>query len=687
MSNKEGLGIGSVLLGKLDRYVPSVQAKFLTILLAPVVLISSFGIAVSAYLQYMDMAGDAQREWKRRSGAYGQLVAKQLWSYDMVALTDIVGVIAQQERVRLIEVIDNRGNIIHRQINQAASQQDQTIVLQVPLFHQKDQTREALGQARFTLERPLAWPLIKSNVIANAVLLLFVVAMLSIGAVFINRGLIIRPLRKLLDAIDASRRSGAYVKVAWSAADEFGQVSEGFNKMQDDLEARGRLLEFQSKWDHVTKLANRSYFERSLEETLTKVARSSTVVGLIFLDLDQFKWINDTFGHAIGDELLALVGERLQTRRHLFDFLARLGGDEFAIIFSEAEEIDRIDILAHQLLLAFATPFELADAQITVSASIGIAQYPADADNGDELLRHADMAMYQAKLSGRNCYKHFSPLMRRRELDHRRRQAEIRGAVERDAFVVHFQPIVNLKTGYNVGFEALIRMQRNGSLVMPDQFVPLAEELGLMNQIGFWVLRQALEQLNRWRADVGHPIDYISVNVSPLQLLAADFVCGVKEALTEYNLPPEALVLEVTENTLMEDRGDAVQTIHQLVDLGCRIAIDDFGKGYSSLSYLRRLPVSLVKIDKSFVQNIPKSQSDCDLLEAILFMGDKLGCLLIAEGIEQTEQHAFLRDLGCPLGQGWLFGRPGSAASLDVEQKGMRPWPPILRTASSRLPA
>ena len=397
--------------------------------------------------------------------------------------------------------------------------------------------------------------------------------------------------------------------------------------------------------DSLTGLPNRSLFERRIAETL-KLGVPAVVA---FLDLDDFKRVNDSLGHAAGDRLLEIAGDRLRRALRDDDTVARLGGDEFAIL---ALNVADVDALVDRLFDVLAAPVMLEGKRLHLRASIGIAT----TDSGDHLLRNADLAMYAAKAAGTNRFAVFTNDMHVNAVARLDRSEELERAIENDELVLHYQSIVDLDLGRVAGFEALVRWQHPvRGFLGPGEFIPLAEETGLIVPLGRWVLREAVRQAATW---AGAP--YLSVNVAGAQLEQPGFVEEVATALSDGGFDAARLVLEVTESSLVGDL--EAERLQALRRLGVRLAIDDFGTGYSSLSYLRKFPMDVLKIDRSFTKD---ACEDSALLNAIVAMGESLGLVLIPEGIEEPEQAEALRALGCRLGQGFLFGRPVPAEELS----------------------
>ena len=402
-----------------------------------------------------------------------------------------------------------------------------------------------------------------------------------------------------------------------------------------------RRLAFQ---DSLTSLPNRPLFEKRIAQALA----SGEPAVVAFLDLDDFKQVNDSLGHAAGDELLKICGERLRHALRGGDTVARLGGDEFAILAPGACDPQ---VLVDRLFDVLSAPVVLEGKRLHLRASIGIAS----TESGDDLLRNADLAMYAAKAAGTNRYAVFTADMHINAVARLDRREQLERAIENEELVLHYQPIVDLDLGRVAGFEALVRWQHpERGFLGPGEFIPLAEETGLIVPLGRWVLREACRQATQW---AGAP--YLSVNVAGAQLEQPGFLAEVESALADGGLCAERLVLEVTESSLVDDL--EAERLQALRRLGVRLAIDDFGTGYSSLSYLRKFPMDVLKIDRSFTRD---ACEDSALLHAIVAMGESLGLVLVPEGIEEQEQADALRALGCRLGQGFLFGRPVPADEL-----------------------
>lgn len=423
-----------------------------------------------------------------------------------------------------------------------------------------------------------------------------------------------------------------------------------------------RELAHRTRHDPLTELPNRVRLFEAIGEALERGRTTGRGVGVVLFDLDAFKVINDSLGHEAGDELLTLVAGRVHGVMRGADTLARAGGDELAIVCNDARSASDPVALARRVRDVFARPFDLQGRPIHLSASFGVSLSDGLDDDPGRLLRDADVAMHVAKRGGRGAIALFAEPMRERAVARLQVEEEMRLALERDEFRVHYQPLVRFDPAEVIGFEALVRWEHPArGLVPPMDFLPLAEETGLILPIGAWVLRAACEQAARWRdesvADGRSPLS-VSVNLSARQLNDPDLVDTVDRALADFDLPATLLVLEITESVLMEDRDRAVEVLHELTTRGVRIGIDDFGTGQSSLGYLKNLPVHTLKIDRSFIDRLGADPEDSAIVAAVVDLGHALGLTVTAEGIETPVQLSELRALGCDLGQGYYFARP-----------------------------
>jgi diguanylate cyclase (GGDEF)-like protein/PAS domain S-box-containing protein len=439
-----------------------------------------------------------------------------------------------------------------------------------------------------------------------------------------------------------------------------GQVAGAVIVFHDVSESQAMALKMAhlAQHDFLTGLPNRMLLTERLSRAIGQARRHSKRVALMFIDLDYFKHINDSLGHTVGDLLLQVVAERLKLCIRDTDTVCRQGGDEFVILLTEIEQTLDAAPVAEKLLASFAEPCLIGGHELHVSLSIGIAIYPDDGQDADEVMKNADTAMYHAKANGRNNYQFFTTEMNTRAVQRLYIEGNLRRALKQDEFMLYYQPKIDLASGVMIGSEALIRWQDpEHGLVYPNQFVPIAEESGLIVPIGSWVLREACRQVCAWQ-DSGLLAVPVSVNISAVEFRHKNFLEGVALILKETGMLPSFLELELTESILMHDAKSSESVLGSLKEMGMQLAIDDFGTGYSSLSYLKRFPINTLKIDQSFVHDIAIDHDDASIVSAMIGMGKSLKQRVIAEGVETEAQLAFLRTLQCDEGQGFLFGHP-----------------------------
>jgi diguanylate cyclase (GGDEF)-like protein len=425
--------------------------------------------------------------------------------------------------------------------------------------------------------------------------------------------------------------------------------------------AWGDKLYHHAHYDALTDLPNRILLKDRLEQALVRAARDGSLVGVLFIDLDRFKKVNDSLGHRTGDRLLVNVAGILNNCVRKADTVIRLGGDEFTVIIPDIDRNEDVfsvvSSIARKIITALSLPMMVDNKEISPTASIGVAVYPRDADNFDDLLKNADSAMYHAKRLGGNNFQFYSPQMNAKTLEQLELESGLRRALERGEFELHYQPQVSVVTGHVVGAEALLRWHHpEMGLILPARFIPMAEETGLILPIGEWVLRSACIQAKIWH-DQGFPDVKIAVNLSARQFCQPDLLRQVEQALS-VGIPPASLEVEITEAIYMDNAESTVERLRQIKELGVSISIDDFGTGYSSLSYLKRFPIDTLKIDYCFIHPLPADAGSATIVRAIIAMAQGLNMTLIAEGVEKVEQYEFLKQLGCQFIQGFYTGKP-----------------------------
>ena len=490
---------------------------------------------------------------------------------------------------------------------------------------------------------------------------------------------IIRPihrLRRLACEIGQGNWSVQVNEV--NSRDEFGELATAFKEMAGNLQLSDERVRFLAYHDILTGLPNRAMFKEYVNRSIAHAKRKQQSLAILFLDVDNFKKVNDTLGHHAGDLLLQKVSERLtkvlrgddyvsrgRALEHQDKILARLGGDEFIILLTDIQDSHAAGAVAQRLVDTLARPISVSEQECHVSASIGITLYPSDGIDTNELIKHADIAMYHAKAKGKNNYQFFENSMNVETIERLELEAKLRYALEQGHLELYYQPQVDGVTHEVVGLEALLRWRNPElGLILPTEFIAVAEASGLILPIGEWVLREACRQARVWQ-EAGHPLHVISVNVSSIQFARQDVPSIVQKALSESRLDPRCLELEITESAIMSDPETAVKMLDQIKALGVNIALDDFGTGYSSLSHLRRFPIDTLKIDRSFIHQIDEKSTDAEIVAAIAAMAHTLGLRVVVEGIEKESHLGIVVERKCDVIQGFLFSRPLPANEID----------------------
>ncbi|HTP66360.1 MAG TPA: EAL domain-containing protein [Geobacteraceae bacterium] len=443
--------------------------------------------------------------------------------------------------------------------------------------------------------------------------------------------------------------------------DATGKITHFLSRMEDITEKKQKLesILHLAYYDSLTSLPNQHFFHELLHNALAQAQRYERMLAVLFLDLDRFKNINDTLGHSVGDQLLKAVAQRLKdccSREG--DTVGRRGGDEFIILLPELKDVNGPVRVAQRIINAFSRTFILPEHELSISTSIGISIFPHDGGDPEALIKKADMAMYRAKEGGRNRYHLYTPTTDTQVFERLALENSLRKAFERDEFLLHYQPKLNIATGRVISVEALVRWRHpEMGLVMPTQFIPLAEETGLIAPLGEWVLRAACVQNKAWQ-DAGYPSMRIAVNISPKQFQLHNLAEIVERALSDARLNADCLELEITENVMLRNEDAVAKTLCRLSDLGVHISIDDFGTGYSTFSYIRRIPIDSLKIDQSFINDICSNLNDEAITTAVIDMAQSLNLNVVAEGVETEEQRKLLESLNCSEMQGYYFSRP-----------------------------
>lgn len=509
--------------------------------------------------------------------------------------------------------------------------------------------------------RGLAW---------NIVQIVVAFSILAVAVALVTSRAVTRPLQRMVMAVRQFSGERGIDPLEIRKRDEIGQLAQSFNEMQsilnnhlDSLHQKEDRLQHMVQHDHLTNLPNRLMLFDRLRHAMDRASRSGHLVALIFIDLDRFKDINDSLGHAAGDEVIRHAATLLAHAIRGSDTIARLGGDEFVILVDEVENLSQVSALVQKLLKEVLRPVKIEGQDLYLSASMGVSLYPQDGRDAETLLRNADAAMYRSKADGRNMFHFYTEDLTQRALARVQMEADIRLALTEERFIPYYQPQIELATGRIIGVEALVRWnQGDGSLVMPGAFISLAEDTGLIEPIGETVLRQACQKAADWRK-LGLDPGLMAVNLSGKQLRKADLTATILTILKETGCAPEWLELEVTESSFLDRPESAIEVLKELRQLGIKLAIDDFGTGYSSLTYLKYLPVTTLKIDRSFISHVPDDEDDVAITRAVIAMAKSLALRIIAEGVETQAQCDFVLAEGCDDAQGFLFSQ---AVPADV---------------------
>ncbi len=463
-------------------------------------------------------------------------------------------------------------------------------------------------------------------------------------------------------------------RVSLEGKDELTNISRTFDQMADEIEHQHNNLTRLAHYDGLTQLLNRSYFIEKAEEIIEHNHMENHT--LLFIDLDRFKTINDTLGHKVGDEMLQVISQRLNSCIKVTDLLGRLGGDEFVVLLSNTDDEKIIHVIAKRILQRVAKPLVLNNNPVSTTVSIGITRYPRDARTAQKLIQYADIAMYQAKALGKNTYKIYDGDSSRPTSSILNLKNHIRQNIHNGIITPHFQPIYDSKTGHMVSLEVLTHMDDGqGALIPPSRLIPLVEDAGLMTEFTRVMICTAIKQYTQWvHQHRPNPCPRLSLNISSTHFDESNFMEQLNDILEETGIQPESLELEITEGTLLRQIDKKIELLAKIRDKGIRVAIDDFGTGYSSLSYLKKLPIDTLKIDRSFIADINIDHNDNAIIEAIIAMAAKLNLSVIAEGVETQDQLQFLHDLECDVIQGFFYSHPLPLDKIKQEQLSIPPW-------------
>ena len=661
--------------------------KLRVINLMIVSLITLLTISSMSFLLYGSLRDNYQQDAATLSAMLAQRINPALLSNDTQAARDALDILRIVNDVLRAEIYDQSGHLIASyardentfdaprrfdpsQYEKAAPFGSMALDNVSPVLSASPDKKQ-IGTITIRMDLVDAYKHLAHQI--GAILLVGLLSFTLIGVLLTKlQKSITLPLLALTEAMHKVSRAGDFsARATLDSHDEIGELASGFNQMLDELSKREDSLhqELQERrrieerlseiahFDAISNLPNRNSFNSQIDRALINYKYDREKFALMFLDLDNFKYVNDTFGHHAGDLLLARVAERLRGSLRQEDYIARLGGDEFAIIMHDFTGTSQISTVSRKILTALQQPFFIEGHEAFIGASIGITICPDNGEDSEALQRQADSAMYQAKNLGKNTFQFYQADL---SLAHKNRiniETQLRRSLEHNEIVVYYQPIVEIPGARIVGFEALARwIKQDGTIVQPDDFIPLAEEIGLIIDIGSHLINSSAMQTAAWVNRFGQI--FTSVNFSSRQFKQNDLANDVLKALKNAGLPPCYFEMEITESILMNNSSDSMNLLARLIDQGMGIAIDDFGTGYSSLNYLTSFPISKIKIDKSFVAKLPNDKNALAVVTAIIGLTKSLNLKVVAEGIETAEQSACLAKLGCQYGQGYLFGNP-----------------------------
>jgi diguanylate cyclase (GGDEF)-like protein len=643
------------------------------------VLIILAGTMAANTLYFLDTSTRFhEQQLIERGRALGRLISlvspDAILSFDFLQLNhytrevssqrDVVySVIVNPQGVPISSSINDSDPLIRKRLKAAESKdiskllqklagQDELIQLEFPITHNDVLLgRFLVGISRQSLQSEFSRQLIIQILVLTAIVLFLSAA---IHAVF--RFNVLFPIQKLIAASQKVGR-GQYTPVEENSADELGLLARAFNAMTEEVRQEQAKLHRQANFDTLTGLPNRMMALDRIKLEINRARRSVERFAVLFIDLDNFKNVNDTLGHAVGDELLVATGTRVQATLRDTDTIARLGGDEFLVLVPDVTNEVQVEGIAERMIKAISEPQELSGRKVVAQCSIGIALYPDNGESVETLMANADNAMYQAKATGHGAAVFFTQEMNTRLRERMQMEQDLNLAVELGQLALHFQPIFDAAGQRHRGAEVLLRWHHpERGAISPAEFIPLAEATGQIVSIGDWVLEQTCRSWSAWHSEGIHP-GFLAINISRIQFRKR-FSKRLAELMSIYGVPPQALELEITESVLLDDHHQVAEELGSLRAVGLTLSLDDFGTGYSSLSYLKRFRFDVLKIDRSFVAGLPDNPDDVLLVKAILAMAKGLDLTVVAEGVENRDQLSFLTLQGCDFAQGYLLAKP-----------------------------
>jgi diguanylate cyclase (GGDEF)-like protein len=611
-------------------------------------------------IEYYSIKRDIMRQLQSLAQTFEPATVSALWDLDVELMEAVVNGMGANLTVVKVEVVDLDGEVKVFWRDPSMLKESSMLSVERKLYYRDNGTPKHLGSLKVSSSERVLFSLLKSKMksilISDFILLLSFCLLMWL---FI-RLIVVKPLVQFSDQMTTLSKVGQGMPIDFDTEQvkEIKSLQESFNQLMQLLSKREELIWHQANFDKLTSLPNRHLFQDRLEQEAKKVARSGSSLALFFIDLDGFKAINDTSGHAMGDILLHEAGQRIAQCVRDTDTIARLGGDEYTVILPDFHERAYVERIAKDIVDAIAKPFDLSNGEVVyVSASIGIAIYPDDTEDLGELMKQADQAMYSVKEHGKNHFTFFALPMQLEVQDKLKLTSDLREALAKNEFEVHYQPIIDVKTGLIYKAEALLRWNHpTRGLVSPAVFIPLAEESRMIIEIGEWVFHEVIRNIKYWQKEIGRLIQ-VSVNMSPLQFELPSEELWLK-TFRGSKLSKNSLTIEITEGLLIKDSIKVKQRLLDFRNKGIEVSIDDFGTGFSALSYLKQFDIDYLKIDRAFITNLTTDSSDKALTEAIIVMAHKLGIRTVAEGVETEAQRDLLVAFGCDYVQGYLYSRP-----------------------------
>lgn len=654
------------------------------ILLVALILSTTLGMSTYYSLRsHSKLLEEQLFEQNAMMGHFAALIsAEAILAYDFVALNTYVNdltndrdvvfsVILDQEGQPMTSYIDKTNPYIERLANVSKGLQVADIlghyqqgtedvhVVNFPINHRGEHLGVlvigiGLERMQHELLREL---LVQLSIYASIILIL------SLGIYWTFRIRVLNPVNQLVDGAKRVAQGNYDEPVQLTSRDELGELTESFNEMMREVQEDQRQLDYRAHYDSLTGLPNRVLAMHRINTEINRAMHTQEQFAVLFLDLNNFKTINDTMGHPVGDALLVEIGKRLASVLRDSDMVARLGGDEFLMLLTNVQEVMEVQLVTDRLIRVISTPIKINSRELYIQCSVGIAFYPSDGNSAERLMANADNAMYQAKLSKSWAVSFYAPEMNDMAQKRLALEQDLHVALEQGQLHLNFQPIIETASRRPLGAEVLARWQHpEKGQISPAEFIPIAEATGHIIKIGEWVIRSACRQMAKWKA-MGIAPSFLTVNVSRIQF-QSDLVSVVRRALRDFAIEPHELHLEITESVLMENRGHVPEILQQFDEDGLNLVLDDFGTGFSSLNYLKHFPFDMLKIDRSFVDGLPDDSGDVALVRGIIAMADSLSMTVVCEGVENEEQSRFLSAHGGHYLQGYLFGRPMDAEAF-----------------------